>query len=445
MCSSDGLRPSRYCVFVPSPTGQSTLVYNTLHRSSAVVAREIASEGGFTSVGHLSEDDSHALAQEGFIVPAGHDEGAELTAILERERRSAESLHLMVLPTLGCNLACRYCFQTGFPSLDHMSLEQADTLASWARDRLQSTQAEEIRLTLFGGEPLCNRRTCHYLCRRIHAAFEQLAIVPRYMIGTNGTLIGEQDLKLFSELEFQCVQVSLDGPEAVHERRRPARNGRPTYRKIRQSLREIGRRCQLSLVISFDKDNVNSLLPLLDELREEPYADDVLLAFNPILPARHPTHHCNRFTMSSEEQALWLEQLYSRAWELGFRRTRVFEQRDPLCMANTENSFVVAPDGRMYKCGALIGRRDFEVGRIENTGLSERHEELMEVTSWQLCPGCAYVPLCGGGCRFMAFEQGGGYDQKFCDKPFFEGFVRAMLRLYFDEEFRRFEAGLVEG
>ena len=145
-----------------------------------------------------------------------------------------------------------------------------------------------------------------------------------------------------------------------------------------------------------DKHNINQIPTFLEALRGDQFVEKMFLIFNPITPPRGFSHHCSRFSMSTEEQVEWMERLYAHAWHLGFPRSKVFEQRDALCMATLSNSFVVSPSGAVYKCGALVGQEAFQVGHVSKPGLSPRYNELMAVRPWLLCPECQYLPLCGG-------------------------------------------------
>ncbi|HEY3275447.1 MAG TPA: radical SAM protein [Syntrophorhabdaceae bacterium] len=116
--------------------------------------------------------------------------------------------------TERCNLACTHCYQ-GETSPKELSLpqilsvmEQISTMiASWS-------EAYGIDFTpsfnITGGEPFLRRD----LFRILEAAKARGVAV--YLL-TNGTLIDRQRAKRLSDLGIDGVQVSLEGPRAIHD------------------------------------------------------------------------------------------------------------------------------------------------------------------------------------------------------------------------------------
>ncbi len=116
--------------------------------------------------------------------------------------------------TENCNLSCRHCYQ-GEQVTDEMPLadikraiaEAADMVTAWSED-YGVTFSRSINIT--GGEPLLRRDL-----------FTILDDVRRQGFGcyllTNGTLVTNDVAKALVELKIKGVQVSIEGPEEIHD------------------------------------------------------------------------------------------------------------------------------------------------------------------------------------------------------------------------------------
>ncbi|MBI4320998.1 MAG: radical SAM protein [Chloroflexi bacterium] len=129
--------------------------------------------------------------------------------------------------THRCNLSCTMCF---------IYREIHQKQAPWTRNEL--TQEEitaaikqfprTTRFTFTGGEPFARRDIMGVLkaARESH----------RCGVGTNGTLLDETRCREIVDLGIDFVQVSLDGPEEVHDL---VRGSRGAFRRTVQAIERI--------------------------------------------------------------------------------------------------------------------------------------------------------------------------------------------------------------
>lgn len=119
-------------------------------------------------------------------------------------------LHL----TERCNLRCKHCYQTG-SSVDEMSLSEVteavneigDTLKEW-REAYGLAFSPSFNVT--GGEPLLRNDLFEILSVMEAAGFDTYVL-------TNGTLIDDKRAKDLLNVGVKGAQVSIEGPEDVHE------------------------------------------------------------------------------------------------------------------------------------------------------------------------------------------------------------------------------------
>jgi uncharacterized protein len=71
----------------------------------------------------------------------------------------------------------------------------------------------------------------------------------------------------FKNLRLSFIQITLDGPQDVHDKRRPLKSGQGTFEKILTNIEEnIDIMPNVSLRINVDKENVSRVNEILDEL-----------------------------------------------------------------------------------------------------------------------------------------------------------------------------------
>ena len=116
--------------------------------------------------------------------------------------------------TERCNLTCRHCYQTGSGAAE-LSLveirdlldEITDMLASWA-SAYQLEFASSLNVT--GGEPFLRRDLFEILGEMQSRGFGVFLL-------TNGTLVDEEKAARLAALDVKGVQVSIEGPEEIHD------------------------------------------------------------------------------------------------------------------------------------------------------------------------------------------------------------------------------------
>lgn len=117
--------------------------------------------------------------------------------------------------TERCNLRCRHCYQ-GAPEVRELTLaeiaevvsEVSDMVAAW-----EEAHALEFAksYSITGGEPFLRRDLFEVLALVVGTGFEVHVL-------SNGTLIGGEQARRLAELGVAGVQVSVEGPERVHDR-----------------------------------------------------------------------------------------------------------------------------------------------------------------------------------------------------------------------------------
>lgn len=98
----------------------------------------------------LEEGFKNDLAYGGFIVDEGLNEFLEIESYCEENRKQTETLGLTICPTMACNFACEYCFESSQDCKDKMTEKVQEDIFQFVK----SVSPSHLSITWFGGEPL---------------------------------------------------------------------------------------------------------------------------------------------------------------------------------------------------------------------------------------------------------------------------------------------------
>jgi uncharacterized protein len=155
---------------------------------------------------------------------------------------ASRRLEIILKISEACNIACEYCYY--FFSGDNRSQTRparvtgatVDGLIRFLNYSYSEGHFTEIQIDFHGGEPLLiGARQFRALCEKLHS---NLRAPHRFCITTNAMLINDDWIEIFSEFNVG-VCVSLDGPEAVHDRRRRDHKSRGTYARVVSGIEKL--------------------------------------------------------------------------------------------------------------------------------------------------------------------------------------------------------------
>lgn len=386
------------------------------------------------------------LESRGYLYPDHATETAAFERLVKEQTSlaaSAEAMkHLIICPTYSCNLRCVYCFEQCSPaSLPRGSMEieaVSQVMDAFARIRAMDP---DLRYTigLFGGEPLmfANRMVISRILAR--AESDSLPV----MIVTNGVNVSSY-LPLLEEYKsvIQVVQLTLDGPEEIHDQRRPTAAGRGTYKAVAAAadiLMEVGIRVVLR--VNIDRGNIDQLPRLTAIINQRGWNANPRFSCS-LAPVKDHTGAGIVPDVTPENELLSsLLDVYDRDPDseslFGLKGFQVLgpisslaipgEPGNPRvfnCEANYGGFCVAGPDGYLYACPEAIGQPSLAIGRYAPT-FELRQDEIdkwvnRNVESLKECRECEMALLCGGGCTYAALSRYGDTSRPVCDPDLIE-------------------------
>ena len=172
--------------------------------------------------------DEKEFIDKGYLIEPEEEEKLFRQKYLEFiDNRENDEVQLFFVPHYACNFGCLYCYQDEYAyPVKLLNKDVIDAFYNFIDDRFKNRRKY---ITLFGGEPLLpgeNRKKLisYFVDKSVQRQID-LAVV------TNGYLVAEY-LPVFKKARIREIQVTLDGTEEVHDKRRPLKNGGPTFRQI---------------------------------------------------------------------------------------------------------------------------------------------------------------------------------------------------------------------
>ncbi|MDR2188285.1 MAG: quinohemoprotein amine dehydrogenase maturation protein [Azonexus sp.] len=184
----------------------------------------------------FAADDIGETLRELMALEVIHD-GSPLTPEIGLQRVAQTALDTVVLNVnTGCNLACTYCYKEDLtaPSAGkRMSAATAE--ASVEMLFAESPAAPRYNIVFFGGEPLSNRPLIEHMVDWCERRARELGKPVNFAMTTNATLLNE-DLVDWLDAHRFGLAISIDGPQAVHDKNRLTIGGQGTYEVVRKKV-----------------------------------------------------------------------------------------------------------------------------------------------------------------------------------------------------------------
>jgi radical SAM domain protein len=318
---------------------------------------------------------------------------------------STDELSLVLVPTTGCNFACPYCFEKD-KRHSVMSDKTIDKIISFINGH---KKAKRLNITWYGGEPLMGlgaiKKIYSKLLREISIPLSRQGII------TNGYLLSRDVILFLKDVGVSFIQITLDGVKENHNKTRMLLSGgRQTYDTIISNIESIFSlhpECRVSVRVNINKENIGDFSILYQQLNErwnnkdvyiypgfirEDTKDGLSLCSRCIVPNEHIEYY-----LSLKEQGVNVDLFPRHCNSRG-------------CIINTLNSYIIGPDGEVYKCWNDVSNKDKIIGNIGddqliNEGLLFKYACDCSPFEDKRCEDCSVFPICQGGCGWYRFRN----------------------------------------
>jgi len=221
----------------------------------------------------ISEKNFNSLVSSGIIVSNDMDEKQIAIDInkkrLEKLHQKNDSLSLVITPTLQCNFKCSYCFESTAirKGEEVLSMKVQDDIIDFISKSITQNHIKEVDIKWYGGEPLLHQQIIFSMQQKIINLCKLFNVKFSSDIVTNGLLLTPETSKSLYEYGIKKAQVTIDGPEIIHNKRRfypadPINN----YKIILDNLLKANENIHINVRINIDQTNKDLIFSLIDDL-----------------------------------------------------------------------------------------------------------------------------------------------------------------------------------
>jgi len=382
--------------------------------------------------GEVAAGDHDALVEMGFWVKDQEEEQQQLLQYLDEVNRLNPGLTVAVILGMECNFACRYCYEGAQKGQQAMTGDTANQLVAYLKERFKPGM-KKLHFDFYGGETLLYKKRIIDLARQLKPFVEERGGVFSFNLVTNGSLLTPQVVEDLNPLGLDGVKVTVDGPPDLHNYFRPFKSGEGSFDVIVKNLAAISSMTNIRLGGNYTSDNYRHFITVLDLLAERGVKPESieLVNFNPVMKVNDKIAMNEYSGGCAGLHEPWLIEAEPFIREEIFRRGYPLAEPGPSpCAVEVDDAFTVHYDGSLYKCAVLIGHEQYKIGDVENGVNSEKGLQNHSIGHWQReekCRQCRYLPLCFGGCRYMAYQRDGHMGNVDCKKEFLDATMETTL------------------
>ena len=308
---------------------------------------------------------------------------------------------LTILPTLNCNLACKYCFEEANRRVGKMSSQVIEKLKQYIKQQyVHGRQKEYLDLHWFGGEPLLGFDIMEDITNYI----KSLKIPFNASIITNGVLLTDRKIKKLTSLHINHIQITLDGAKETHDRKRIFKNGKGTYDIILRNIAKLhkyieqNKGIEVHIRINVDRESQDQYHLIYKEFKEKYPSFLVYPGIITQYQTCSTTLPC--FANQREEAEFYIRQ-YEK-YGIVDPEFNISSKGMKNCMAECVNTDMVGPQGEMYLCLQDVGNKNAVIGSLfegkNNWRLISAYCSGNLTFNSDECRKCEVLTFCGGGC-----------------------------------------------
>jgi uncharacterized protein len=340
------------------------------------------------------------LCQSAFFVPLELDESKRALRITNFERDLNE-YHIIILPHENCNFRCVYCYET----FERQKMKQPVIEGLKKLVYQKSNEYKNLSVSWFGGEPLLAKDVIFDLSESFITSCQESKCNYSSGITTNGYFLTPDTLSKLLNLGVKHFQVTVDGPERLHDANRHLIGGGGTYKQIMKNLtgmRDSSYDFSVYVRVNFNDELLVSIDEFLKEMSVLFSGDKRFrMSFHTIGKLGGP----NDFQLETcEESSRMLKYVLvnEKLRKLGLS-SDIDEKIEPngvVCYAGKNSSIVVRTDGKVCKCTVALEDPRNIVGSLTPEGHLRIDKRLWNLWTTldefddSKCSSCSFSPAC---------------------------------------------------
>lgn len=439
------MKLSNYTILVSDyPQQGQHLVRNT--RTQALVKIDQSLKEVITAlpcVIGISEEhkkDLEALYREGVLVDSDEDDVYKINNFFDQlKNQQIESvLNITILTTYACNFKCVYCFEEGAGQTKKMSFETAEYVMEWIKNKVIVDKWTKLQITFYGGEPLLHLEIIELISKNFQKWCQENKVGFNFLLQTNGYLLTKEIVQKLKPLGLTSAQITLDGVGDDHNKNRPLKNGQGTFDIIFKNILENIDLIKIGISTVYDRNGIDHIERMLDFLELKNILGKIKpFMFTAVQPSlgkdvndKFLRMECLRNydddVLTAATGAIWN---LADKYKLPLKRGLIVST---CSLVREKGGVTIDPHGNIFKCNMMLGHKNLAVGHVSQE--EEGSKRFSDLDAWKKCPmDCAYLPICGGGCRLMSFIETRNFSSTSCKRKYLDAVVEDMIKNEYED------------
>ncbi len=374
-------------------------ITNTLSGAVIILEKSEYEALRIGNVDYFSLDVQHALNKQGILVDSNLDEIALLRHTYFYCKYEKSEAHLTICPTLECNFACPYCYETEEHGVMNESTQEQ---IIFFIKNLLSKDVKILYVTWYGGEPLLCIDIIEKISMKIIELCDLYNAKYNFSMISNGYLLDEEKQNIIKNIGLSKIQITIDGMEDIHNQRRFLKDGSGTFATIVKNIRNLSNTIPIVVRVNIDRSNIESFK----------------LVKNYFANYRNITCYCAAVTQEDCQSRTVRNQCFTHEEYKILYSNYIqddglfdFECGIRCCAAERLNTFVIDPRGNIYKCLNDIGHSEWQIGTLQDANHLDNEAPIAKYMgrdpfSETECYNCCFLPQCFGGCVWEYHDKG---------------------------------------
>lgn len=370
-------------------------VFNLLSKSILEVDPEIfhlLNHNLIEELFNLSTPELDILFNEQILFKDKEEERIQLLKHYYSIANDNETATLFVSLTKTCNMACNYCYQDFREENSMTNNFLSDENIKQLKKFVENLNIQNLGLVYFGGEPTCNLVGLIKLIQEMNCI--QGITVYNSLI-SNGSILSEELLNEINNCNNFSVQITIDGPQFLHDSHRIYKDGSGTFSDIYSNLRYLAYEstCRIMIRINIKTANRNEYEEFLLQLWED-FGTRILINFHLVFDGQRKKN-------KNQASIDFIRNLEEYAIDLGLNVS--YDIGDAPCILHAKNGYTLDENLKLYQCpGSLYGR---SIGEIDSERMSAFYHSSDTYPPIRQCVYlCKNAPICYGGCILSNFR-----------------------------------------
>ncbi|MBM3705109.1 MAG: radical SAM protein [Actinobacteria bacterium] len=444
------LFPSRYN-YQCKINSRYSILNNFLTGALDIIENNIAEKllGNDFNPEEKNSDPLSSLIERGYLYENPAAEKSLFNELFENFKIKLKDrpIKFVFCPSYICNLKCSYCFEKGLSKKREkfMTPELLKTGFNTIKEFPKKYGKKISSVELFGGEPLLKRTKDMVFEILDFSSKEGIKV----SIITNGVMVKEF-IEILNDFKntIEMLQVTLDGPEFIHDARRKFYSGKGSFKNISEGISLLLKNgINANVRVNIDMENIDFLPDLYSLIEEMKWLESPHFKIQPSKVTDHSTTEYKYPVVRDHILMEKLIEIYNDHPQIEdvfklymFKPVRHIldivngaENVSPRyynCESNLIELYMLCPDGYIYTCPESIGIENTAIGKyfpqLELFGKRTKMWTERNILVMQKCRECRFAPICGGGCPYASMLIYRDNLQPVCEdfQPVLDTFIR---------------------